>query len=76
MEIPLGQKIRVLRIQRGMTQRELAWHLNVSTQAVSKWERNACYPDVTLLLPLARLFSVSLDELFGRDEEERALPKT
>ena len=51
-----------------MTQRELAWHLRVSVQAVSKWERGSAYPDLALLLPIARLFSVTLDELFGREE--------
>jgi putative transcriptional regulator len=51
-----------------MTQRELAWHLRVSVQAVSKWETGISYPDLTLLLPIARLFSVSLDELFGRTD--------
>ena len=68
LEIPLGRNIRRLRTQRGMTQRELAWHLRVSTQAVSKWERGESYPDCSLLLPIARLFSVTLDELFGREE--------
>jgi len=51
-----------------MTQRELAQRLNVSMQAVSKWERGHAYPDVMLLLPIARLFSVSLDELFSRQD--------
>ncbi len=64
MEIPLGQNIRRLRIEKNMTQRELAYHLHVSAQAVSKWERNCAYPDLALLLPIARLFSVSIDELF------------
>jgi transcriptional regulator with XRE-family HTH domain len=53
-----------------MTQRELAWHLQVSVQAVSKWERGYNYPDLPLLLPLADLFSVSLDELLGREEKQ------
>lgn len=68
MEIPLGRNIRRLRMERNMTQRELAWYLKVSTQAVSKWERGCTYPDLALLLPIARLFSVTLDELFGRDD--------
>lgn len=51
-----------------MTQRELAWHLQISVQAVSKWERGYTYPDLTMLLPIAQLFSVSLDTLFGRDD--------
>ena len=51
-----------------MTQRQLAWQLGVSTQAISKWERGYTYPDITMILPLAELFSVSLDELFGRED--------
>ena len=68
LEIPLGRNIRQLRLERGMTQRQLAWHLRVSTQAVSKWERGHAYPDLSLLIPLARLFDVSLDRLFGRED--------
>ena len=65
MEIPLGENIRRLRKERRMTQRQLAWHLQVSVQAVSKWETGQTYPDLSMLLPLARLFAVSLDTLFG-----------
>ena len=68
MEIPLGRNIRRLRTEKGMTQRELAQKLNVSMQAVSKWERGYAYPDVMLLLPIARLFSVTLDDLFSRED--------
>ena len=68
MEIPLGQNIRRLRKEHHMTQRELAWYLQVSVQAVSKWELGYTYPDLSMLLPIARLFSVSLDQLFGRDD--------
>lgn len=67
MDIPIGRNIRRLRIEREMTQRELAYHLHVSEQAVSKWERDQSYPDTALLLAIARLFAISLDELFGRD---------
>lgn len=67
MDIPLGENIRRLRVKNNMTQRELAWHLQVSVQAVSKWETAKGYPDLTLILPIAELFSVSLDELFGRE---------
>ena len=68
MEIPLGRNIRRLRLSRGMTQRSLAAYLHVSVQAVSKWETGSAYPDLVLLLPIAQLFSVTLDELFGREE--------
>lgn len=70
LEIPLGRNIRRLRVSHQMTQRELAFHLRVSVQAVSKWERGTSFPDLTLLVPIAELFSVTLDELFGRDESE------
>ena len=66
MSIPLGTNIRRLREAQGMTQRQVAYTLRVSTQAVSKWERELTYPDVTLLLPIAELFCITLDELFGR----------
>ena len=71
MHFPLGSNIRRLRKEREMTQRQLAYHLRVSVQAVSKWERGCAYPDIALLVPIARLFSVTLDELFGNDVELR-----
>ena len=70
MDIPLGENIRRLRLERNMTQRELAFYLNVSIQAVSKWERGSAYPDLSLLLPIADIFEVSMDELFGRVDIE------
>lgn len=66
MEIPIGQNIRRMRLERGMTQRELAHHLRVSVQAVSKWENDRAFPDLVLLPDIAVLFGVTLDELFGR----------
>ena len=49
-----------------MTQREVATTLCVTVQAVSKWEQGRSYPDLPLLLPIANLFSVTLDELFSK----------
>lgn len=63
----LGNKIRALRKERNMTQEQLANFLNISAQAVSKWEMSISYPDVELLPVLARLFNISLDELFDYD---------
>ena len=54
----LGQNIRKLRKERGMTQEELAAKLNISAQAVSKWEMETCSPDVSQIVPLAALFGV------------------
>ena len=67
VEIPIGQNIRRLRLENGMTQRELAHHLRVSVQAVSKWENDRAFPDLVLLPDIAKMFGVTLDELFGRE---------
>ncbi|MBQ7932652.1 MAG: helix-turn-helix transcriptional regulator [Clostridia bacterium] len=63
----LGNKIRELRRSRNLTQEQLAAALNISGQAVSKWEMNASYPDMTMIPVLAAFFKVSLDELFDFD---------
>ena len=60
----IGNKIRELRKANNLTQEQLATTLNISTQAVSKWEVGASYPDITMIPILAALFKVSLDELF------------
>jgi transcriptional regulator with XRE-family HTH domain len=65
MNLPIGQNIKTLRQKSGWTQRTLAYELQVSIQAVSKWEQERSYPDVTLLPRIAKLFSVSIDSLFG-----------
>ena len=59
----LGNKIRELRRARNLTQEQLAASLNISAQAVSKWEMGASYPDMTMIPTIASLFKVSLDEL-------------
>jgi transcriptional regulator with XRE-family HTH domain len=64
LEIFIGSNIRKLRIERSMTQREVANSLCVTVQAVSKWEQGRSYPDLPLLLPIANMFCVTLDELF------------
>ena len=60
----LGAKIKQLRQSRGMTQEQVAQKLNVSNQTVSKWETGAACPDLSLIVPIARLFGVTTDELF------------
>lgn len=61
----LSENIRYYRLQREMTQEQLAEVLGVSAQAVSKWETSDTYPDGTLLMTLANALGVSLDRLFG-----------
>ena len=61
----IGDKIKELRIKKGITQEELATKLNISTQAVSKWE-NGGYPDLDLVPEIANYFNVTTDFLFDR----------
>lgn len=62
-----GQIIKKLRRDADMTQERLAEVLSVSAQAVSRWETDTGMPDVSLLPPLANLFSVTTDYLLGVD---------
>ena len=64
----IGEKIRQLRRGRDMTQEELASSLGVAYQTVSKWETGATSPDLGLIVPIARLFRVTTDELFDYSE--------
>ena len=65
----LAEKIAQLRRQKGWSQEELANHLQVSRQAVSKWEGGASIPDLDKILKLSALFEVSTDYLL-KDELE------
>ena len=60
----IGNKIRELRKQRGITQEQLAERIGVSFQAVSKWENNIALPDIAMVPVLATYFGVTIDELF------------
>lgn len=68
MELRIGEKLKKLRRERDLTQEELAAHIGISFQAISKWERGDGYPDITMLPTLARYFDVSVDELIGMEE--------
>ena len=59
----LGSFLAALRKSNGMTQKELAERLCVSDKAVSRWERDETYPDLTLIPVIADIFGVSSDEL-------------
>ena len=63
----LSGNIKRLRLEKSLTQEQLATKLGVSAQAVSKWETSETYPDGALLVPLANELEVSLDELFGNE---------
>ena len=65
----IGKFIKERRTLKGITQEELSNKLNVSKQAVSKWERGKSFPDVGLLLDLSKELDVSVNDLLlGGDE--------
>ena len=63
-----GEKITKLRKANNLTQAELGEKLNVSAQAVSKWENDLSEPDIGALKKLSSLFNVSLDELLDNND--------
>ena len=67
--INIGNKIRELRKKKGITQEALASVLSVSPQAVSKWESGLTYPDMEMIPSIANYFGISIDELFGYNNE-------
>lgn len=71
MDIILGQRMRELREQRKNTQEQLAVHIGVTTQAVSKWERGEGFPDIATLPVIASFYNVTVDSLLGVDNAVR-----
>ena len=72
----LSEKLLALRKARAMSQEELAEHLDVSRQAVSRWEQGMAMPDAANLLQLSRLFGVSVDYLLNDEyQSDNDLPK-
>lgn len=69
----IGKFIAVLRKSKGMTQQDVADRLNVSNKAVSRWERDECAPDLSVIPALAEMFEVTCDELL-RGERISAPP--
>ena len=69
MQVNIGDKIKALRKRDGRRQEDLAKVLGVTVQAVSRWESNGCYPDMNLIPAIANYFHVSIDSLFGYNND-------
>lgn len=74
MSIKTGARLAQLRKENGYSQEALAEKLGLSRQAVSKWERGESSPDTDTLIELAKLYSVSLDELIDHIPENTQKP--
>ena len=69
MEMTLGKRIATFRKEKGITQEELAQMLDISGQAVSKWENDLTCPDINTLPKLAQILGVTVDELLSGKKE-------
>ncbi len=69
----LGEKIKLLRNEKGITQEALAEKLNVSRSAIAKWEANSGVPEVSNLKIISKLFDISVDELL---DDTKKIKKT
>ncbi len=66
----IGEKIKEYRNKNNMTQEQLASYLNVTFQTVSKWETGVSSPDLSLIVPITKIFRISADELLGVNDTE------
>lgn len=71
-DMKFGEKLQKLRKENGMSQEGLANQLNVSRQAVSKWENDQGYPEMEKMLLIGNLFQVSMDYLLKEDPQDEA----
>lgn len=65
-----GEKIQKLRKEAGLSQEELAYQLNVSRQAISKWERNHGYPETEKIIRMSKIFHVTMDYLLNEEDTQ------
>ncbi len=73
----LGEKIKTLRAQKGLSQAELATRLDVVRQTISKWEKELSLPDSDMLVKIAEVFGTTVSELVGEEtkSEETQIKK-
>ena len=69
MQVNIGEKIKELRKKNGRKQEDLATALGVTPQAVSRWESNGGYPDMGMIPAIANYFHITIDELFGYNND-------
>lgn len=65
-----GTRLANIRREHNLTQNDIADRLNISAQAVSKWENDLTSPDIDTLLKLADIFDITVDELLGKKKKE------
>lgn len=67
----LGEKIYKLRVEKGLTQNDIAYRLGISDKAISKWENNTTKPTINNLQKLSEILDVELDELLEKEKNKK-----
>lgn len=67
MNETFGQRFQRLRKNAGLTQEDIATKLNITSQAVSKWENDISAPDISVLLELSEMLNVSVEQILGKE---------
>ena len=75
MQETFGQRLQRLRKNANLTQEDVATKLNITAQAVSKWENDVSAPDISVLVELSEILGVSLDELMGKEPTTTLVPQ-
>ena len=65
----IGKKLKVARINSGLTQEQVAEDIKVTRQTISNWENERSYPDIMNVIDLSNLYSLSLDDLLKGDDK-------
>ncbi len=69
-----GQRLQRIRKNANLTQEDVATKLNITAQAVSKWENDVSAPDISVLVELSDILNVTLNELLGKQSETSFVP--
>jgi len=67
------EKLKLLRIENQMSQNDVAEYLNISRQAISRWELGRAYPDLDNIVLLCKLYNISIEELIGTQQNEEVV---
>ena len=76
MNETFGQRFQRLRKNAGLTQEDVANKLNITAQAVSKWENDVSAPDISVLVELSDILGVTVDEMLGKQRETALVPES
>lgn len=66
----LSRKIKEIRLEHNLTQKELSEKIDYSQSIITRWEKNECEPTATAIITLAKLFDVSADYILGLENED------